>query len=407
MHQVMSSPTLNFVYQGTNNRGDLIKGELTSQSLPLAKAQLRKQGIVITRIRRKPKPLFTMHKKIKALDIVIFTRQLTTMTKAGVPLIQSLDLIIESLTKPSMRDMVSDIKHSVETGIPLSSTLTKHPKQFDSLFCALIEAGEYSGSLDIMLERIATYKEKSEQLKSKIKKAIKYPIAVIAVAIIVSGILLLKVVPVFSELFASQGSELPVFTQWVVGISKGLQRWWGLILGLTVIMVISFFRAKKHSKTFVGWMDRVSLKLPIIGPITSQAIIARFARTLATTYAAGVPLLQALDSTAAATNNQSFFIATQKVKQDVATGHTLNFAMRQNQLFPTLLIQMVSIGEESGSLEDMLDKVAIYYENQVENAVDGLTSLMEPIIMVVLGVLIGGLVIAMYLPIFQLGSVMG
>ena len=407
MKPAKKTPSFNFVYHGTDNQGQNITGELTSSSLPIAKAQLRKQGVVLNRIRRKSKPLITWHRKIKPLDIAIFARQLATMTKAGIPLLQALSIIIESLTKPSMIELVNAVKLSVESGTPLATALNQHPKQFDSLFCALIEAGEYSGSLDIMLERIATYKEKSEQLKSKIKKTMKYPIAVIAVALVVSLILLLKVVPVFSDLFESFGSELPAFTQFVVSISKVLQQWWGLLLVLTISAIVGFFHAKNNSTKFVGFIDRALLKLPIVGAITYQAIIARFSRTLATTYSAGVPLLQALDSTASATDNQLYYQATQQIKQDVATGQPLNAAMRSSQLFPTLAIQMVSIGEQSGCLDEMLDKVAVYYENEVDNAVEGLTSLMEPIIMVILGLLIGGLVIAMYLPIFQLGSVIG
>lgn len=407
MKQAKKETLFHFVYQGTDRHGQSITGELSSGSLPIAKAQLRKQGIVLNRIRRKSKPVIGWTSKIKPLDIAIFARQLATMTKAGVPLLQALTIVIESLTKANMIELVTSVKLSVESGTPLADALSQHPKQFDSLFCALIEAGEYSGSLDIMLERIATYKEKSEHLKSKIKKAIKYPIAVILVAMTVSLILLLKVVPVFSDLFASFGSELPPFTQFVVSISIAVQRWWALMLVLIILAVFGFFHAKNSSTRFVGFLDRTLLKLPIVGPITYQAIIARFSRTFATTYAAGVPLLQALESTAAATDNQLFFQATQQIRQDVATGQPLNSAMLSSQLFPTLAIQMVSIGEHSGCLDEMLDKVAVYYENEVDNAVEGLTSLMEPVIMVVLGLLIGGLVIAMYLPIFQLGSVIG
>ncbi|WP_296202667.1 type II secretion system F family protein [Psychrobacter sp. UBA3962] len=407
MKQVKKDTLFHFVYHGTDRHGQSITGELSSSSLPIAKAQLRKQGIVLNRIRRKSKPVIGWTSKIKPLDIALFARQLATMTKAGVPLLQALTIVIESLTKANMIELVTSVKLSVESGTPLASALSQHPKQFDSLFCALIEAGEYSGSLDIMLERIATYKEKSEHLKSKIKKAIKYPIAVILVAMTVSLILLLKVVPVFSDLFAAFGSELPPFTQFVVSISNAVQRWWALMLALIILAVFGFFHAKNSSTQFVGFLDRTLLKLPIVGPITYQAIIARFSRTLATTYAAGVPLLQALESTAAATDNQLFFQATQQIRQDVATGQPLNSAMLSSQLFPTLAIQMVSIGEHSGCLDEMLDKVAVYYENEVDNAVEGLTSLMEPVIMVVLGLLIGGLVIAMYLPIFQLGSVIG
>lgn len=258
-----------------------------------------------------------------------------------------------------------------------------------------------------MLERVATYKEKSEMLKAKIKKAVKYPIAVIIVAVIVTMILLIKVVPVFSDLFESFGAELPAFTQMVVGMSEWMQSWWFVLIVLIGGAIIGFSEAKKRSKKFRDFLDRAVLKVPVFGNIAYQAIIARFARTLSTTFAAGVPLIDALDSTAGATNNVVFYNATQQIKNDVSTGQQLQFSIRSTNLFPSMAIQMVGIGEESGSLEEMLDKVAVYYESEVDNAVDGLTSLMEPMIMAVLGVLVGGLVIAMYLPIFQMGSVVG
>lgn len=407
MTKVTKSTLLDFEYQGSTSQGQNIKGSVTSNSLPLAKAQLRKQGITVHTIRRKSKPLIIFNQKIKALDITVFVRQLATMIKAGVPLLQSLNIVLESLTKQSMIVLILNIKHDIESGIPFAQALSKHPKQFDDLFCALVDTGEYSGSLDIMLDRIAIYKEKSDQLRSKIKKAIQYPIAVTSVAIVVSLVLLLKMVPVFTELFAASGAELPVFTQLVVNLSQILQRWWLLISMISGLAIMSFVRAKNKCDKFSAFLDQLLLKLPIVGKISYQAIISRFARTLATTYSAGVPLLQALESTAAATNNHLYLQATQKIKQQVASGQQLNFAMRNSQLFPTLAIQLVSIGEESGSLDEMLEKVAVYYENQVDNSVESLTSLMEPIIIVVLGVLIGGLVIAMYLPIFEMGSVMG
>ena len=404
MAKAKTDMLLDFVYDGVNRRGQKVKGETTSRSLELAKATLRKQGITVKGIKKKPKPLYTFKKAIKAIDIAIFARQLATMMKAGVPLTQSFEIVADSLDNPSMKDLVLQIKADIEAGGTFASALRKHPRYFDDLFCSLVESGEQSGALETMLERVATYKEKSELLKAKIKKAMKYPIAVIVVAIIVTIILLVKVVPV---LFESFGAELPAFTQMVVAMSEWMQAWWFILIIVIGGSIISFTEAKKRSKKFRDFLDRATLKAPIFGNIAYQAIIARFARTLSTTFAAGVPLIDALDSTAGATNNVVFYNATQQIKSDVSTGQQLQFSIRSTNLFPSLAIQMVGIGEESGSLEEMLDKVAVYYENEVDNAVDGLTSLMEPLIMSVLGVLIGGLVIAMYLPIFQMGAVVG
>ena len=383
---------LDFTYSGTNRRGQQVKGETTSRNIELAKAQLRKQGISVS---------------IKAIDIAIFVRQLATMMKAGVPLTQSFEIVADSLENPAMKDLVLELKADIESGTTFAEALRRHPRYFDDLFCSLVESGEQAGALETMLERVATYKEKSELLKAKIKKAMKYPIAVIVVAIIVTIILLVKVVPVFAELFNSFGSELPAFTQMVVNMSEWMKKWWFILIIGIGGAVIGFSEAKKRSKKFRDLLDRMALKAPIFGNIAYQAVIARFARTLSTTFAAGVPLIDALDSTAGATNNVVFYNATQQIKDDVSTGQQLQFAMRTTNLFPSMVIQMVGIGEEAGSLEEMLDKVATYYENEVDNAVDGLTSLMEPLIMAVLGVLIGGLVIAMYMPIFQMGAVVG
>lgn len=403
MAKAKTDMLLDFVYDGVNRRGQKVKGETTSRSLELAKATLRKQGITVKGIKKKPKPLYTFKKSIKAIDIAIFARQLATMMKAGVPLTQSFEIVADSLDNPSMKDLVLQIKADIEAGGTFASALRKHPRYFDDLFCSLVESGEQSGALETMLERVATYKEKSELLKAKIKKAMKYPIAVI----IVTMILLIKVVPVFSGLFESFGAELPAFTQMVVGMSEWMQSWWFILIIIIGGAIIGFSEAKKRSKKFRDFLDRAALKAPIFGNIAYQAVIARFARTLSTTFAAGVPLIDALDSTAGAANNVVFYNAIQQIKNDVSTGQQLQFSIRSTNLFPSLAIQMVGIGEESGSLEEMLDKVAVYYENEVDNAVDGLTSLMEPLIMAVLGVLVGGLVIAMYLPIFQMGSVVG
>lgn len=396
---------LDFKYTGTNRRGQKVSGEMTSKSLELARAQLRKQGIVVENIRLKGKPMFQRRKAIKPIDIAIFVRQLATMMKAGVPLTQSFEIVADSLDNPSMKDLVLKIKADVEAGSNFATALRKHPRYFDDLFCSLVESGEQSGALETMLERVATYKEKSELLKAKIKKAMKYPIAVIIVAIIVTAILLIKVVPVFAELFEGFGAELPAFTQMIVDASNWLVQYYIFVFGILGILIFGFIETKKRSKKFRDFLDRLVLKMPVFGDIAYKSIIARFSRTLSTTFAAGVPLIDALDSTAGATNNVVFYNAVQRIKDDVATGQQLQFAMRSTNLFPSMVIQMVGIGEEAGSLEEMLDKSATYYENEVDNAVDGLTSLMEPMIMAFLGVVIGGLVIAMYLPIFQMGSV--
>ena len=402
MAKVATEQLLDFKYVGTNRRGQEVKGEATSKSLELAKAQLRKQGITVKSIRPKGKPLFKTKKPIKALDIAIFTRQLATMMKAGVPLTQSFEIVADSLDNPSMKELVLKLKAEIEAGSTFAAALRKHPRYFDDLFCSLVESGEQAGALETMLERVAVYKEKSELLKAKIKKAMKYPIAVIIVAIIVTAILLIKVVPVFSGMFESFGAELPAFTQLVVKMSHWMIEYYIPFFLIIAGLTIAFVQAKRHSKAFRDFLDRLSLKIPIFGDIIYKSIIARFCRTLSTTFAAGVPLIDALDSTAGATNNVVYYNATQRVKEDVATGQQLQFSLRSTNLFPSMVIQMVGIGEEAGSLEEMLDKSATYYENEVDNAVDGLTSLMEPIIMAFLGVVIGGLVIAMYLSLIHI-----
>ena len=396
-----------FAYDGVDRKGIKIKGELPARNMALAKVTLRKQGINITNIREKRKnPLEgLMKKKVNTLDITIFTRQLATMMKAGVPLVQSFEIVAEGLDNPSMREVVLGIKGEVEGGNTFAGALKKYPQYFDKLFCSLVESGEQSGALETMLDRVAIYKEKSELLKQKIKKAMKYPIAVVCVAVIVTIILMVKVVPVFQDLFSSFGADLPAFTKMVVNMSEWMQKYWFVLIIGIGIAITAFMEAKKRSQKFRNTLDRMALKLPIFGDLVYKAIIARFSRTLATTFAAGVPLIDALESTAGATNNVVFETAVLKIRDDVATGQQLQFAMRMTNVFPSMAIQMVAIGEESGSLDAMLDKVATHFENEVDNAVDGLTSMMEPLIMAVLGVLIGGLVIAMYLPIFQMGSV--
>jgi type IV pilus assembly protein PilC len=327
------------------------------------------------------------------------------MMKAGVPLLQSFEIIGEGLDNPNMRKLVDDIKQHVAAGNSFAAALRTRPLYFDDLFCNLVDAGEQAGALENLLDRVATYKEKTEALKAKIKKAMNYPIAVVAVAVIVSCILLIKVVPQFQTVFASFGAELPAFTLFVIGISEGLQEYWYMFIGVVAGTIYAISETNKRSEKFRNWIDRGALKAPVVGDIIYKSSVARYARTLATTFAAGVPLVEALDSVAGATGNIVFKNAVNKIKQDVTSGMQLNFSMRSTGVFPSMAIQMTAIGEESGALDTMLDKVASYYEAEVDNAVDGLTALMEPIIMSVLGVLIGGLIIAMYLPIFQLGNV--
>ena len=396
-----------YLWQGTDKQGNKTKGEIQGSSQALVKAQLRKQGVSPTKVKRKAKDLFGPRKqKIKPSDIAIFTRQLATMMKSGIPLVQSFEIVGESLENPSMRELVGQIRDDVAAGNNFADCIRKHPRHFDDLFCNLVDAGEQSGALETMLDRLATYKEKSEALKAKIKKAMNYPIAVVCVALVVTGILLVKVVPQFATTFSSFGAELPAFTQFVLGLSDlAIAHWWKVLIAVGV-GGYAFKEAKHRSQTFADMVDRISLKLPIVGPILNSSCYARFTRTLSTTFSAGVPLVDALESVAGATGNIVYSTATRKIRDDVTTGQQLNFAIKNTTLFPVMITQMVGIGEESGALDGMLDKCAVYYEAEVDNAVDGLTALMEPMIMAVLGVLVGGLMIAMYLPIFQLGAVM-
>ncbi len=399
----------NYSYSGIDRRGVKVSGVLPGRSAALVKAQLRKQGINADRVSKKSEPInipfLSGKKKIAPMEVAIFVRQLATMMKAGVPLVQSFEIVADGLDNPSMREVVLGIKAEVEGGENFAGALKKYPLLFDDLFVSLVASGEQSGALETMLDRIATYKEKSELLKAKIKKALRYPTAVIIVAVIVSVILLVKVVPTFEKLFNGFGARLPAFTEMVIHISDYLQKD-GVFVGIVVAAVIAgLIELKKRSTTFVALLDRLVLKLPIVGKLTFMAVVARYCRTLATTFAAGVPLIEALESCAGASGNTLYRDAILRVRDDVATGQQLAFSMRLTNLFPAMALQMVSIGEESGKLDDMLDKVASYYEAEVDNMVDGLTALMEPLIMAVLGVLVGGLIIAMYLPIFQMGSV--
>lgn len=396
-----------FVWEGTDRKGAKVKGEISAQDPALAKAQLRKQGINPLKVKKKAGSLMNKGKKIKPLDIAFFTRQMATMMKSGVPLLQSFDIIADGVENPNMRALVLDIKQEVAGGNSLATSLRKKPLYFDDLYCNLVESGEQSGALETLLDRIASYKEKTESLKAKVKKAMTYPIAVVVVAVIVTAILLIKVVPQFEDVFAGFGAELPAFTQMVVNLSRGLQEWWFVVLFVMFGIGFSFKQIHQRSKKFRDQVDRTILKLPLVGDITYKSAVARYARTLSTTFSAGVPLVEALDSVAGAAGNVVFRDAVSRVKQDVSTGMQLNFSMRSTGVFPALAVQMTSIGEEAGSLDSMLDKVAEYYESEVDNMVDNLTTLMEPMIMAVLGVLVGGLIIAMYLPIFTLGSVVG
>ena len=394
-----------FTYEGIDRKGSKVKGEITGKGPALVRAELRKQGIQAKKVVKKREISLGGKKKIKPMDIALFTRQMATMMKAGVPLVQAFEIVSDGLENPSMKEVILKLKADVESGNNFAGALRQHPHLFDDLYCSLIESGEASGSLETMLDRVALYKEKTEALKQKIKKAVKYPIAVICVAVIVTGILLVKVVPTFQELFEGFGAELPAFTQFVIGISEGLQANFLMILLIISAVIIGFTEGRKRSQGFKDTVDRLLLRLPIIGPITHKATVARFSRTLSTTFAAGVPLIEALDACAGATGNVVYRKAVLQVKEDVATGQQLQFAMRSTGVFPAMALQMTAIGEESGALDSMLGKVATYYEDEVDNLVDGLTSMLEPLIMSVLGVLIGGLIIAMCLPIFQLGAV--
>ncbi len=394
-----------FLYEGTNRGGSKVKGEIYALSDTLAKSELRKQGINPLRVKKKPKPLFGGAAKIKPADIAIFARQMATMMQAGVPLVQSFEIIGQGNENPAMQKLIFAIKTEVEGGVSLAEALAKQPLYFDQLFVNLVNAGEQSGALETMLDKLATYKEKTEALKAKVKKALFYPIAVMVVAFIVTVILLVFVVPQFQDLFESFGADLPALTLFVIGLSDFMQQWWYVIAGAIAGAVWLLLHLKKTSPKVQMAFDRVALRAPVLGDITTKSAIARFSRTLETMSTAGVPLVEAMDSVAGACGNIIYHDASLKIRDEVSQGTQLQTSMRNTGLFPNMAIQMVSIGEEAGSLDAMLAKVADFYETEVDNAVDALTSLLEPIIMAVLGVLVGGLIIAMYLPIFKLGSV--
>jgi type IV pilus assembly protein PilC len=397
-----------FLWEGIDKGGRKTKGEISSSTPAIAKAELRRQGISATKVRKKSKGFsLTGGGSVKPVDIALFTRQMSTMMRAGVPLVQAFEIVAGGVDKPKVATLIRALRDDVAGGSSFAGALRKHPLYFDELFCNLVHAGEQSGALETMLDRIATYKEKTESLKAKVRKAMTYPAAVLVVAFIVSGILLIKVVPQFEEVFAGFGAELPAFTQFVINISEFTQQWWFIILVAIGGVIGAFIAVRKRSKKFREALDRIALKAPIAGNIIEKSAVARYARTLATTFAAGVPLVEALTSVAGSTGNSVYTTAVYQIRDDVSTGQQLNFSMRSTGVFPNMVVQMVAIGEEAGALDEMLDKSASYYEEQVDNAVDSLTALMEPMIMAVLGVLVGGLIIAMYLPIFQLGAVVG
>jgi len=402
------SSSATFAWEGTNNKGSTVKGEIVAASVDIVKSELRKQGITPKKgkIKKKSGGLFSSRpQKITTKDIAVFSRQLATMMKAGVPMVQAFDIVGQGHSNPSMAKLIMAIKADVEAGGTLATALAQHPIYFDDLFVSLVDAGEQSGALETLLEKVATYKEKSEQLKTKIKKALTYPISVLVVAVIVSAILLIFVIPVFADMFKGFGAELPAFTQFVVGLSDGLIANVWYFIAIIVGAIYAFKQAFVRSKNFRDNLDKLTLKLPAVGALATNAAIARFARTLATMFAAGVPLVEAMVSVAGAAGNSVYSKAIMEVRDDIASGTTLQVSLSQNKdLFPNMLIQMVGIGEESGALDEMLDKVAEYYEEAVDDAVDNLTALMEPLIMSFLAVVVGGLVIAMYLPIFKMGA---
>lgn len=405
----MAAANTVFTYEGTDRSGRKTKGEITSSNAKVAKTELRRQGINPTKVSKKGGGfnLAQLGAKVTPGDIALFTRQLATMMKSGVPLVQSFDIVADGMDNPAMKDLIIKVRDEVSSGNSFANAIKSQPEHFDDLFCNLVDAGEQSGALETMLDRLATYKEKTEALKAKIKSAMNYPIAVLVVAGVVSGILLVKVVPQFEEIFAGFGAELPEFTQMVVNMSRFMQDWWFLGLAALAAIFFAYKEAHKRSQAVRDNQERLALKMPILGDILDKSCVARFARTLSTTFAAGVPLVDALDSVAGAAGNVVYMEAIYNIKEDVSSGIQLNTSMKSQNIFPNMVIQMVAIGEESGALDGMLDKAATYYEEMVDNAVEGLTSLMEPIIMSILGVVIGGLIIAMYLPIFGMGDAIG
>jgi len=395
-----------FNWEGKDRSGNKSKGTVDARDIAAAKMILRRQGVFPTKLaKQRASILGSKDKPVKPVDIAFFTRQMATMMKSGVPMLKALEIVAGGAEKNKLKKLIYDIRAEVNSGTDFSKSLSKYPEFFDDLYCSLVEAGEQSGALETMLDRIATYKEKMESLKAKIKKALTYPIAVIVVGILVTAILLVKVVPVFEDVFSSFGADLPAFTMFVVNLSYWAQDWWWVGLLGAIGAGFAFKQAHLRSEKFRNWLDRSVLKIPVIGNVLFEAAVARFSRTLSTTFAAGVPLVQALDSCAGAAGNHVFRESIYQIRNGVAGGQSLTNAVNMTGIYPNMVVQMISIGEEAGSLEQMLDKTAAFYEESVDNAVDNLSSLLEPLIMVILGTLVGGLVIAMYLPIFQLGNV--
>jgi type IV pilus assembly protein PilC len=401
------NPLETFIWEGTDKRGTKMKGEVLAKNANLLRADLRRQGINPTVVKPKPKPLFgKAGKAISARDIAIFSRQIATMMQSGVPMVQAFEIIGGGQANPRMKDLLTTIKNDIEGGAALSEALTKHPVYFDELYRNLVKAGEGAGVLDTVLDTIASYKENIEALKAKIKKALFYPAVVIAVAILVSAILLIFVVPQFQNVFRSFGADLPAFTQMIVAASEFMIGYWWLVLIIGIAAGFAFYEARRRSEAFAHFLERMMLKLPVIGQIMHNSAIARFSRTLAVTFKAGVPLVEALETVAGATGSVIYSQAVKRIKEDVAVGYQLNIAMKQVGLFPHMVTQMTAIGEEAGALDTMLFKVAEFYEQEVNNAVDTLSSLIEPFIMLIIGGLVGAMVIGMYLPIFKLAAAM-
>ena len=394
---------ITYVWEGKDKKGKVVKGEMRAAGEALVNATLRRQGITVTKVKKQS--AFASKGKITDKDITLFTRQLATMMKAGVPLLQAFDIVGKGHSNPAVAKLLGDIKADVETGSSLSASFRKYPLYFDALFCNLVGAGEQAGILDSLLDRLATYKEKIMAIKSKIKSALFYPISIIVVAFVIVAVIMIFVIPAFKELFDGFGAELPAPTLIVMAMSEFFVNWWWAIFGSIGGGLWFFFYTWKRSEKMQSTMDRLVLKLPVFGDVIRKATIARFSRTLSTMFAAGVPLVEALDSVAGASGNRVYYDATKRIQSEISTGTSLTVAMQNAEVFPNMVLQMTAIGEESGALDSMLSKVADFYEGEVDDAVDALASLMEPMIMVVLGVLIGGLVIAMYLPIFKMGQV--
>ncbi|BBD80361.1 type II secretion system F family protein [Aerosticca soli] len=388
-----------------DKRGKRMKGEMAAKNASLVKAELRRQGMNPQSVRERGKPLFgAAGSSVKPRDVAIFSRQIATMMASGIPMVQAFDIIAGGQRNVRFKNMLTDVKQAIEGGSSLHEALARYPVQFDELYRNLVRAGESAGVLDTVLDTVATYKEKMEAIKSKIKKALFYPTMVLAVALLVSMIMLLFVVPVFAQTFRDAGAELPAPTQVVISASEFMKSYWWVVIGGIVGSIVAAVMAKKRSPAFAHALDRLSLRLPVIGNILRQSAIARFARTLGVTFRAGVPLVEAMDAVAGATGSVVYGDAVRQMRDDIAVGHQLQLAMRQTGLFPNMVVQMTAIGEESGALDSMLFKVAEFYEEEVNNAVDTLSTLLEPLIMVILGVLVGGMVVSLYLPIFKLAG---